>query len=116
MASEKKLDKLTALLEKLLANPVAPVAPIAPIAPIAPVLPLITANPGDHDLLIQLGTKVDALKEDIKLLGDGTTSQLKDHETRIKSLEVITTRLMAYGTALIFAVSVVEFFIGKVLK
>jgi hypothetical protein len=44
-------------------------------------------NDGDHDILIVLKTKMEDLKADIKDLKDGTTTQIGDHELRIKKLE-----------------------------
>lgn len=41
----------------------------------------------DHDLLIRIETRMEGLKADIKELKDGTSTQLIDHETRIKKLE-----------------------------
>lgn len=45
-------------------------------------------NSGDHDLIIKLDTKMDALKEDIKMLNDGTSTKISDHELRLRRLEV----------------------------
>ena len=81
---ESRIDGLTAAIEKLLNREV---APIAPIAPVAPVLPIVEHNSGDHDLLITLDTKVDALKDDIRNINDGTTKTLNDHEIRLRYLE-----------------------------
>lgn len=46
----------------------------------------------DHDLLIKLETKMDGLKEDIRLLSDGTAKQINDHEIRLNALETEKTR------------------------
>ena len=74
---------LIAAVERIASHSVAPVAPIAPIAPLAPV------HSGDHDLLITLVAKVDGVKEDIRILNDGTSTKIADHETRIRGLEKI---------------------------
>ena len=50
-------------------------------------------NCSDHDLLIELKTKMDSLKDDIKDLKDGTTIKIEDHETRIGKLESTNTFL-----------------------
>lgn len=42
---------------------------------------------GDHDLLIELKTRMEGLKDDIKELSSGMSLRLKDHEDRIKKLE-----------------------------
>lgn len=41
----------------------------------------------DHDLLIELKTRLEALKNDIKDLKDGTSTQINDHELRITAME-----------------------------
>jgi hypothetical protein len=41
----------------------------------------------DHDLLIELKTRMESLKDDIRDLKDGTTVKIADHETRIFALE-----------------------------
>lgn len=45
-------------------------------------------NSADHDLIIKLDTKMDALKEDIRMLNDGTATKIGDHETRMRRLEL----------------------------
>lgn len=70
----------------------------------------------DHDLIVKLDTKVDALKDDIKLLNDGANTRQLDHEVRIKSLESTTTKLYAYGASLVFAAGVIQFFLAKFWK
>ena len=85
-----KTDILIQGIEKLLAREVAPVAPVlavAPIAPVLPVAPVLPIAPEDHNLLIKLDGKVDALKDDIKALTDGTTTRITDHEIRLRGLE-----------------------------
>jgi hypothetical protein len=42
---------------------------------------------GDHDLLIELNTRMDGLKTDIQNLTHGTSKTISDHETRILVLE-----------------------------
>jgi N12 class adenine-specific DNA methylase len=41
----------------------------------------------DHDLLIELKTRMESLKDDIRDLKDGTTVKISDHETRLFALE-----------------------------
>ena len=41
----------------------------------------------DHDLLIELKTRIEGIKADIKDLKDGTSTQINDHENRLNSLE-----------------------------
>jgi hypothetical protein len=116
--TNKKLDSLINAVEKLVANPVAAVAPVLPVLPIAPVAPIapLIINQDDHNLLIKLDGKVDALKDDIRSLNDGTTTKINDHEVRIKTLESTTTKLWAYGTALVFAVGLAEFLLSRFWK
>lgn len=41
----------------------------------------------DHDLLIKLETKLDAVINSLNELKDGTAEKIKDHEKRIRFLE-----------------------------
>jgi hypothetical protein len=49
-------------------------------------------NKDDHDILIELKTRMEDLKVDIKELKDGTASKIDNHETRLTALEVSKTR------------------------
>jgi hypothetical protein len=58
----------------------------------------------DHDLLIELKTRMENLKCDIKELKDGTSNSVDDHERRIFALEnskskqgVLITVIIALG-------------------
>lgn len=66
-------------------------------------------NLSDHDLLIVLHEQVKGLRGDIQNLSDGSTKQLNDHETRLRSLEqkvwVWAGAAGVLGAALSFAVS-----------
>lgn len=44
----------------------------------------------DHDLLITMHEQIKGIKGDIKDLKDGTSTQLADHERRIRRLELYT--------------------------
>lgn len=44
-------------------------------------------NADDHDLLIELKTRMESLRNDIKDIKDGTSLQIADHEKRIFSIE-----------------------------
>lgn len=96
---------------------------------------------GDHDLLVQLNTKMEDLKEDIAELKNGTSARIQqleqekvntrdsypvlyqpkveehlaDHEKRIRSNETNITRIMTWGLAGMLALGVVEFFVTKFL-
>jgi len=50
------------------------------------------AGSPDHDLLIELKTRMEALRDDIKDLKDGTTVKIADHEVRLFSLENSKTK------------------------
>lgn len=52
-----------------------------------------TRDSGDHDLLIELKTKMDDLKNDIAELKDGTSTKIASHEIRIVTLENTDTRV-----------------------
>lgn len=67
----------------------------------------------DHDLLIELKTKMDGIKADIKDLGDGTSKTIADHETRIRTVEKAldefpTVKKLVYGAAGLILVSVLS--------
>jgi hypothetical protein len=51
-------------------------------------------NNRDHDLLIRLDQKVDALSTDIKDLKDGTAATINDHELRLRFLEKYQARIV----------------------
>jgi hypothetical protein len=46
----------------------------------------------DHDLLIELKTRMESLREDIKDLKDGTSTQIADHENRLSVLEGVRSK------------------------
>ncbi len=68
----KKIESLIELVSKLV--------------PATATIPILAPSQ-DHDLLTKLDVKVDALKEDIRILNDGTSSKISDHELRIRLLE-----------------------------
>jgi hypothetical protein len=62
----------------------------------------------DHDLLIELKTRMESLKDDIKDLKDGTTVKIADHETRLFALEGVKSKqntLLTIGIALLTVVA-----------
>lgn len=104
---------------------------------------LTVGNANDHDFLLtfasEVRTKLDGLVDQVKKLDDGLAKRidtvekeklntcdsypvlykegvettLKDHEKRIKSGEITDTRLISYGTALIFIIGIVEFILSN---
>ena len=46
----------------------------------------------DHDLLVRLDEQLQFVRDDIKELKDGTKTQLNDHESRLKLLELSKSR------------------------
>jgi len=46
----------------------------------------------DHDLLIELKTRMESLRNDIRDIKDGTSLQIADHEKRIFSIESSKTK------------------------
>lgn len=50
------------------------------------------ASSADHDLLIELKTRMESLREDIKSLKNDIISDIDDHETRIFALENSRTK------------------------
>lgn len=61
-----------------------------------------------RDLLIEMRTQIVAIRADIKDLKDGTSATLSDHETRIRAVEVKTTRVMTYGSAALVLLGIIE--------
>lgn len=128
------LIKLTQTVQRLVDHPVAPVAPVLPLAPIN--------NSMDHDLLTTLCVKVDALKDDIKQLKDGTSDKIKDLEntklnikdsypylykkdidTAIEKLEIQSeknstniTRVLTFGSVIIVLISIAQIFVSLWFK
>lgn len=56
----------------------------------AKILSMQTSH--DHDLLIELKTRMESLRNDIKDIKDGTAAQIADHEKRIFSIESSKTK------------------------
>lgn len=95
----------------------------------------------DHDLLIEIKTRLEGLTNTIREEGDGIRSrvrdleigkldasdsypnhfksivdnQIKDHENRLRENSTAITKLMSYGSALIVLVGIFEFIIGSIL-
>lgn len=99
-----KMNEVLVAISKMGVSPAIPTV-IPAVIPISPS--------SDHDLLQRLDGKVDGLKADIRSLADGTSTQLTDHEVRLKAVEKAITRIMAGGTVVIFILGVVEFIITK---
>ena len=58
----------------------------------------------DHDILIEIKTKLEGLKADVQDLKDGTSRQITDHEQRLNMLETSKTRqttLLTIGTGIL---------------
>ena len=69
----------------------------------------------DHDLLIELKTKMDDLKTDIKELKDGTNDKIADHERRISALQAKTANytitLVLYSLAVASMIGLIVYHI-----
>lgn len=59
----------------------------------------MTNTSNDHDLLIELKTKLDALIQSVNDIKTGVSVQLDDHEKRLRRLETNVTRILTYGSA-----------------
>ncbi len=79
--------------------------------------PIAQVPTNDHDTLVafraETVSELKNIRADIATLNDGTTKTLSDHEIRLKSLEISNSKIMSYGTALIFAIGIAEFFLSK---
>lgn len=51
----------------------------------------------DHDLLIELKTKLDGVLDALKELKDGTAARIEDHEKRIRFIERYVSGAIAVG-------------------
>lgn len=98
-----------------------------------------TKTSGDHDLLIKVEVKLDALKDDIQKLSDGTAvrisnlemvkldakdsypflykdkveERLADHESRIRINTERIIKIMTWGSAGIIIIGIIEFIISN---
>ena len=86
------------------------------------------ASMDDHNLLMRLDQKVDNIQTTVNKLTDRDVNYITkdehktlletvaDHETRIKSLETITTKIWSFGLAGIFVVALIEFALRFIIK
>lgn len=105
---------------------------MTPPIPAIPAIPPLPQYTGDHDLLVKLDTKVEGIMIDVKKLTDkeethvakidyndhivATNKIHDDFEVRIRSNEVSITRILTWGTSMIFVLSLVEFAVLKIFK
>ena len=95
----------------------------------AKVLEISSVKDGsDHDLLQRLDQKVDNIQTTVNKLTDRDVNYITkdehktlleivaDHETRIKSLETITTKIWSFGLAGIFVIALIEFALKFIIK
>ena len=126
--TNEKLDALTDAIEKLISKEVAPVAVVAPVAPVLPIAPLQTTTSEDHVAIATLVVSVQALdtkftekfadiKSDIRALSDGTSTQLADHEKRLRVTEQYQQNLVGKLSAIVgvitIGVSILALWLGK---
>lgn len=64
-------------------------------------------NADDHDLLIELKTRMESLRNDIRDIKDNTTAKINEHETRIFNLESIKSKQGVFITVGISMITVV---------
>lgn len=70
---------------------------------------------GDHDLIVELKVRMEDLRSAIKELTDGTSLQLRDHETRLRVVEqnmwmkagVASVIVMLLGFAVAFVLKLI---------
>ena len=63
----------------------------------------------DHDILIELKTRMEGLKNDIRDLTDGTATKIANHETRINVLELAINTI---STKLVVGISLLSMLAG----
>lgn len=61
----------------------------------------------DHDLLVTMHEQIKGIKSDIKEIKDGTSTQLKDHEDRIRILETDNSSFKGKYAIVAFIVTVI---------
>lgn len=111
--TNKKLDQVLSLMERLANIPGTP-----PPAP---------TNAADHDLLLKVDTKLAILQQSVDkiILANSTfitreeqadvIKNIGDHETRLRFQEKNLTIVMTWGAALVVALNILQFVIGKFL-
>lgn len=127
---ELKIENLTRIIERV-AVPI-PAIPAIQAIPAIPAIPPLPQYTGDHDLIVEINTEVKGLKEAFKKLAEKedthatkieffermavTDKIFNDHETRIRSNEVSITRILTWGTSMMFVLGLSEFLLLKVWK
>lgn len=89
---------------KIIAEAASQAAKVVAEAAAVSVKVLSVKNADDHDLLIELKTRMEGLKDDIKDMRDGVSLRLEDHEKRISAVEKTKnaqTVLITIGSSLI---------------
>lgn len=98
------IEQAASAAVKVIAEAAAGAAKVVADAAAVSVKVLSIKNADDHDLLIELKTRMESLRTDIKDLKDGTTVQIADHEKRIFGLEktkAAQTVLITIGTGIL---------------
>lgn len=129
-----KTDELTRALDRLteIVTRMTPPIPAIPAIQAIPAIAPLPSYTGDHDLIGEINTRlkgveasVDKLviREDTHVTKENLSASIvesgkvhDDHEKRLKSLETVTTKIWAYGTAMVFVVGVIEVVILKLWK
>jgi hypothetical protein len=106
LISEAKKEIATAAGEaaKVIAQAAAEATKVIASAAAESVKVANVQNSSDHDLLIELKTRMVGLKESVDSIQNGTSTQIADHETRINSLETAKTKqntLMGIGIGIL---------------
>lgn len=126
---ENKIDRLVAVMERI-AAPIPAIPAIAPIQPIPAIPPIV--HSGDHDLLVKLDTKLEAVSiaigglatkadlinhviDDNKQHG-GDGKRLDDLEIRMRAGEKVDTRIMTWGAAILLFMTIGQFLLGYLWK
>lgn len=111
--TNKKLDQVLSLMERLANIPGTPPTP--------------STHAADHDLLLKVDTKLAILQQSVDkiILANSTfitreeqadvIKNIGDHETRLRFLEKNLTIVMTWGAALVVALNILQFVIGKFL-
>ena len=92
MEHKAEIAQMASAAVKVIADAAAEATRVVSTAAAESARILNVKGPVDHDLLIELKTRMEGLKSDIKDLKDGTSTQLAQHESRLTMLESSRTK------------------------
>lgn len=74
----------------------------------------------DHDLLVELKTKIFSMDKSIQALSDSLNVKMGDHETRLRTIETklerLDTKMNVGGAVIVFLATAIQFIISHYWK